>query len=150
MVKILSSFFGIGYTPKMPGTAGAAAAVLLFLLFRYAGILSGSAFLFFTIILTVFAILVGNLAEAVFGRRDPQIFVLDEVCGMFVTFCYTDTYDLWPVLILGFILFRLLDIIKPLMVQSAERLPGGYGIVMDDIVAGLIANLILHAFFCIF
>lgn len=147
IVKAVSTCGGVGNVPKAPGTAGSALAVLVYLWLVSAGIDSLGFFLL-TVALTVIAILVGHKAVFVYGSRDPQAFVFDEFCGMFVTLLFFQHYEsqveLAALLIIGFILFRALDIIKPLIIDSAQHLPGGYGIVLDDVLAGLIANLVLH------
>jgi phosphatidylglycerophosphatase A len=88
------------------------------------------------------SIWVSGEAAVIFGRADPGQVVIDEVCGYLVTM-----FLIPPSLrniILGFFLFRLFDIVKPPPERSLERLPGGFGIVADDVVAGIYANIILQ------
>ena len=81
-------------------------------------------------------------AEKVFGRVDPGQVVIDEVVGQIITFVATPRIA-WIGLIVGFILFRAFDIVKPFPARQAERLPGGWGIMMDDVVAGLYSLIVL-------
>ena len=97
------------------------------------------AILFF---ITVISILLSNEAAKIFNKDDPSEVVVDEVAG------YLTTMMLIPLsltnVILGFLLFRFFDIVKPYPSRSLESLKGGYGIVLDDIAAGIWANIVLH------
>lgn len=129
-----------GYLPFMPGTFGSAfASVLVFLFpvfFR-----SLPAVIVLIVLLTAAAVAAFDLA----GLRgtDPGWVVVDEVIGSFVAVA-GHRLSLLTV-IGGFILFRIFDILKPFPVKHAERLPGGYGVVADDIVAGIYASIFLFA-----
>ena len=81
-------------------------------------------------------------AEKVFGRVDPGQVVIDEVAGQIITFIATPRIG-WMGLIAGFILFRVFDIVKPFPARQAERFPGGWGIMLDDVVAGLYSLIVL-------
>jgi phosphatidylglycerophosphatase A len=81
-------------------------------------------------------------AEKIIGRVDPGQVVIDEVVGQIITFVATPRVS-WIGLIVGFILFRAFDIVKPFPARQAERLPGGWGIMMDDVVAGLYSLIVL-------
>ena len=83
----------------------------------------------------------GPTAQAM-GKRDPSAVVIDEVAGMMVALALLPLN--WRIYLAGFLLFRLLDILKPFPLRSVERLPGSWGIVLDDLLAGLAANLILR------
>ena len=91
----------------------------------------------------------GRWAIERFARNDPQQLVVDEVLGVFVALAFTGFAPVWVALISGFALFRVFDILKPFPVRQMERLPGWAGIAMDDLAAGVMANLALRAgFFC--
>ena len=77
-----------------------------------------------------------------FGRIDPGQVVIDEVAGQIITFLATPRVT-WKGLLAGFIIFRLFDIVKPFPARRAERFPGGWGIMMDDLIAGLYSLLVL-------
>jgi len=130
--------FGVGYCPIAPGTAGSILGVLLFLPFQ-------TVPLFYA--LPVLAILFGmgvytsNFSFALFGQKDPSKIVIDEIVAiLLVLFLLPTSAVLWG---LGFLLFRLFDITKPIGVREAENLPGGWGIMADDVVAAIYALFIL-------
>ncbi len=136
----LATFGYVGYCPVAPGTAGSAAALPLYALLRWIG----SPALDVAVIVVLFAVGIwaGSVAETYFGRVDPGHVVLDEVIGMLVTLLFLPVT--WVGATLGFLLFRLFDIVKPVPARQCERLHGGLGIMADDAVAGLYANLALR------
>ena len=81
-------------------------------------------------------------AEKAFGRVDPGEVVIDEIVGQIITFLATPKVS-WIWLLAGFFLFRAFDIVKPFPARRAERLPGGWGIMLDDVIAGLYALIVL-------
>jgi len=130
-----------GHSPFAPGTAGSAVGLLLFLPLSSASLpvqLGLSAVLFFV---GVFA--AARVARRV-GLEDPGIVVVDEVLGMWLSILGLPFTPL--VVILGFLLFRVLDILKPYPAAALEHLPGGWGIMADDVAAGIYANLLLRVF----
>jgi phosphatidylglycerophosphatase A len=133
----LSSWFGSGLVPKAPGTFGTFTAVPLVVALWYLdGFIAGLVLLF----LVLLAVWSAGLSERLLGRIDPPEVVIDEVAGFAVTLFLLPAT--WVVLILGFVLFRLFDIIKPFPIRFLERrVKGGIGIVLDDILAGIYANL---------
>ncbi len=139
LTQLFATFFYLGYSPIAPGTAGTLGAILLFYLLSR---LSPLVYLPFLIGFIILSIWVSGRAAGIFGGTDPSRVVIDEVCGFLVTM-----FLIQPSLInivLGFFLFRLFDIVKPPPVRSSERLPGGFGIVTDDVVAGIYANIVLQ------
>ena len=129
-----ATVMGIGTFSVMPGTLGSAAALILFLLTGY-----NSIPLIILIAITG-AIAADKYARAV-SRDDPGEVVIDEVAGFFVSVWGLDR----NFAIVGFFLFRIVDIVKPFPVRQTERLPGGIGIMADDICGGIMVNLILRA-----
>ena len=131
----------IGYVPFAPGTFGSAAGLGVYALVRS----SGSVAVELAAIAVLFAIGVwsGNEAEHHFGRVDPGPVVLDEVVGILITLA------LLPVnvtgAIVGFLLFRALDVVKPWPSGRFERLPGGLGVMADDGMAAVYGNLAMRA-----
>ena len=91
---------------------------------------------------TLAGIWAGNIAAAHFARKDPSHVVVDEVAGQLLT--YAGLSLAWPGVIAGFLLFRLLDIIKPWPARQLESLPGGVGIMADDLMAAVYANVVLR------
>lgn len=136
----LASFGYVGYFPIAPGTAGSLAALPLFALIRWAG----GPWIELGAIVVVFAVGVwaASQTEIALGRKDPGIVVIDEVLGMLITLALLPATI--PVIILGFLLFRVLDVIKPFPAAQLEHLHGGLGIMADDAVAGLYAYLLLR------
>ena len=128
----------IGRVPVAPGTAGAAAGLVAFLLTRN---LPGSL----PVVLFVVAVAVGLWAGARHAQDlrqpDPRSVVVDEFCGMWLALVGTNPSVL--VMLAAFVAFRFLDIVKPPPVRQAERLPGGLGIMADDLVAGGVVRLVL-------
>ena len=140
LIKLISSFFFIGYSPYAPGTVGTLAGLgLYWLLSRYC-----SLELYFLIIglLFVVGILIGKKAEETFEKKDCRKFVLDEVFGILITLAMVP-FGLFYV-VTGFILFRVFDILKPFPAKSLEKLSYGWGVMLDDAVAGIYANLTLQ------
>src|SRR6266852_7468726 len=134
---LVATFFGVGHLRPGPGTWGSAATVILWwLLGRWItpGWQPCAA-----AVLALLAILIGipaatRVARAS-GRKDPQFVVIDEVAGQLITLIAAPIA--WQSLLLGFILFRVFDIVKPPPVRRLERLPEGVGIVIDDVGAGV-------------
>jgi phosphatidylglycerophosphatase A len=136
---------GAGYFPVAPGTAGSAVGVALQValaqlpLGRDAAIVVLAAAFF--AILAVGAWAAGK-AEDYFGRKDPGQVVVDEVAGQMLTYLLLP-HPTWKGLLGGFLIFRALDIIKPYPARQAERIPRGWGIMLDDVVAGLYGMALL-------
>ena len=136
-----AAFFGIGYLKPGPGTWGSIAAVLLWAAFAFTlhpSTLALTLALLIGIALTlVFGIPAATIVERQSGRHDPQYVVIDEVAGQWIAllFCPID----WRHALIALVLFRLFDIVKPFPVRRLERLPAGWGIVFDDVAAGLYA-----------
>ncbi len=136
----IASVAFVGRAPIAPGTFGSAAGLVVHLIARRTGGAIGEVVL----IPMLFALGIWaatRVSEAV-GRSDPGVVVIDEVVGMLVTLA------LLPVsytgLLVGFLLFRLFDIVKPFPAAQSERLPGGIGIMTDDVIAGVYAHLVLR------
>lgn len=137
---LLATFGYVGHFPIAPGTAGSAAALVLYVLLRSIGspVVEVSA-----VVLLLFAgFWAGSAAERHYGREDPGYVVLDEVVGMLLTLLFIPLT--WTGVVLGFFLFRLFDIVKPPPASQLERLHGGFGIMLDDVVAGIFGNLALR------
>lgn len=136
-VLFLASFFCLGYTPVAPGTLGTLAAVPLYYLLNL--FLTDMQFLLFTLIFIVISIVVSSSASGILGRADPPEIVIDEVAGFFTTMVFVP-FGVVNI-VLGFFLFRFFDIVKIYPLRRLERIEGGMGIVLDDIVAGVMANI---------
>ncbi|MDP2321827.1 MAG: phosphatidylglycerophosphatase A [Acidobacteriota bacterium] len=140
LALLVATFGYVGFFPIAPGTAGSLAALALFAFVRWVGM---PAFELATIaVVLVAGIWSANGAERALGRKDPGPVVIDEVLGMLITLALLPV-SLVGVLV-GFLLFRLFDVVKPYPAGRLEHLPGGYGIMLDDAVAGLYSYLVLR------
>jgi phosphatidylglycerophosphatase A len=141
MVFLATSCY-VGYIPLAPGTFGSLMGIpLLWLVSKLAFPFSVLAIFFFIVL----SFWIGGEAEKIFNQKDSPCIVIDEVAGMLVTFAMIA----WSMqnLLIGFILFRVFDIAKPFPIPLIEKnLKGGFGVVMDDIVAGMYANVVLRLF----
>ena len=140
--KILATVFGLGYFPIAPGTLTSLVFVII-----YKAVLYKMGWPSYLVLLTVIFV-VGAWASGVHASRtkteDPRTVVIDEVLGQLVTLFYLNPD--WIILGLGFALFRALDILKPFVIKRAEEIPGGWGIMMDDLLAGLISSILLNLY----
>jgi len=138
IVKIVSTFFYIGYLPFIPGTFGSLAGIVLFYLVKDNPV----SYAFWTIVIMIAGFLVCDRAEKIMQKKDPPYVVIDEVSGMLLSLLFLP-YDI-RVVIIAFILFRILDTVKPFPAGCLERVKGGLGIMGDDLIAGLYTNIILQ------
>ena len=137
--RAIGSAFGLGYAPVAPGTVASAAAALLYL---YVPAIRELVWLVPMILLAVaLGVWAGGMMELEYGE-DPSQAVIDEVAGQWIALLFIPFSPL--AVLLAFILFRLFDILKPGPVDWAQRLPGGWGIMSDDVLAGVFANLSLR------
>ena len=143
--KLTATALGSGYSPFAPGTAGAIVGCLaLWLLEKYNLISTTTTpFLFISLIIvtTLMGIIATDKLEEEWGK-DPSKVVLDEVIGMWITMMFVPLTFLN--VLIGFILFRFFDIAKPLGISKLESLKGGVGVMADDILAGIYANIVLQ------
>lgn len=139
---MLATGFGSGFSPLAPGTAGTLFTVPFAFLFT--GGLEHQPFAQLGVLVVVIALAIWSAGAAApeFGLKDPGQIVVDEIAGYLVTVAFLPAG--WKTLAAGFVLFRLFDITKPPPCRRAERLPGGYGIVTDDLLAGLYSNVVLQ------
>ncbi|NUR56630.1 MAG: phosphatidylglycerophosphatase A [Acidobacteria bacterium] len=129
-----------GYFPIAPGTIGSAAGLIVYLLVWW----TQSSALEVALIVAVFiaGAWAGTVAERYFGGIDPGPVVIDEVLGMLITLAFIRVG--WPGALAGFVLFRIFDVIKPFPANRLERLHGGVGVMADDAMAAVYANLSLR------
>jgi len=137
LAAFIATAAGVGFLPKAPGTAGSAVGVLLYLLMHATGV--GAYFVHAILFLFFAGILAAQRVETFWGH-DSQRIVIDEVVGQMIAFSFVGMAQLsWVSVITGFALFRGFDIVKPFPVRHLERLPGGAGVIADDVGAGLYA-----------
>jgi phosphatidylglycerophosphatase A len=129
---VLSIWFGCGLVPRAPGTAGTVGALPLYWILRGWGV---GAILIGALLVTAIGIWASDRTARRLGQKDPQIVCIDEVAGVLFTWAAAPTS--WAGILVGFVLFRIADQLKPWPARTAERrLPGGWGIMLDDVFAG--------------
>ncbi|MBW2038391.1 MAG: phosphatidylglycerophosphatase A [Deltaproteobacteria bacterium] len=142
LIILLATWGGVGFCPLAPGTAGTAAAVPLFLLLS---LLPLTVYLPLLLCIALLACWLAGKAELIFQQQDSRDIVVDEVVGFLVTM--TSFPPSWSYILAGFVLFRVFDILKPPPIRFLERrVKGGYGVVLDDVLAGIYAHVVLHIF----
>ena len=140
LVKLLATGFGAGYAPKMPGTTGSILGIGVWFIIQLTGN-SWAWILFAAGILPI--IWIAGAAEKLFNQHDPQCVVIDEIVGM--TVALAGIAPDWRLVLTGFVAFRLFDIWKPFPIRQSQKLPAGWGIVVDDLLAGGLACAVTHA-----
>ncbi|MEE8348422.1 MAG: phosphatidylglycerophosphatase A [Acidobacteriota bacterium] len=142
LIQAVVTGLGIGYLPLAPGTWASGTTVLLIALIHWAvptqvGLILGGLLLFITPVAVIFSTRFSK-AES---HTDPSEVVIDEIIGQMICFLWNPVSMVS--LMAGFLMFRFFDIVKPFPVRTCERLPGGMGIVFDDVAAGLYAGVLL-------
>ncbi len=141
IITFFVTFGYFGYSPYIPGTIGTLGGVLIFYLLSnyylyYIGVI---------LIILVLGIWLSGIAEKdIFKTKDSQKIVIDEVAGFLISMISFTTEDHWGFILLGFIFFRIFDIVKPYPIKQIQGLEGGIGIMADDILAGIYTNLLLQ------
>ena len=138
LIYTIGTGFGTGYSPVAPGTAGSVLAVVLFFLWP-----QGS--LFWLLMAILFFALGVPVASAIEKERgeDPSLEVIDEVVGQWLALIFLPAMS-WKIATVAFLLFRLFDIWKPFPIDYSQQLKGGWGVMVDDVLAGVYANLVLQ------
>ena len=138
IIKTTTTFLYVGYLPFIPGTFASIVGIILFYFVK------DNIFLYIllTLILIALGFLFTGRAEKIFNKKDARCIVIDEISGMLLSLIFIP-YDI-KLVIIAFILFRLLDALKPFPSNRLQNLTGSISIMSDDIVAGLYTNLILH------
>ncbi len=136
---LIATVFGLGYVPFAPGTVGSLAGLVPCLALHRNTAMHAIAF----VILFAAGVISAGKVEAKSGCKDPSFVVIDEFACIFAVFLFV---PLKPFIILtGFILYRLFDIVKIPPMRSVEKLGGGWGIMLDDLISAIYANLTLQA-----
>lgn len=140
LIKFIASGFYVGYSPFIPGTNGALVGLIFYLLTQRSHLL----FLVVTAAWLIAGFLVSGKAEKLFGKKDARQIVIDETAGMllcFVLIPYSIKY-----LFFAFVLFRILDVIKPFPARGIQDMEGSAGVMLDDIVCAVYTNTALRVF----
>lgn len=138
VARIIATGLFTGYSPIAPGTAGSALGLAIYLI---SGV--GNTYFFIPLIILIF--LIGVITSSILEKslgNDPSVVVIDEIVGMWISLLFLPSNLI--ILISAFLLFRIFDIIKPFPCRRAEKFKLGWGIMLDDVVAGIYANLILQ------
>jgi len=139
--RMIASVFYIGYLPIAPGTLGSLSALILYYFVCRDAVVMAVAIL----VVIVLGFITAGKVEKMFGEKDPGEIVIDELAGMLIAL-----YRIPPTMgyvVTGFLLFRFFDIVKPKPIKDLEKLKGSFGIMSDDIVAGIYANILLQVIY---
>ncbi|MFB0527010.1 MAG: phosphatidylglycerophosphatase A [bacterium] len=138
IIKFLATGFFVGYSPFAPGTMGTLLAFLLY------AILPTTVPFYWMLILCLIigGTIISHRAENILRQIDSPKIVIDEVCGYFIAMAFLP--KTLGLMIVGFVIYRLLDVVKIYPIKKLEIVAGGLGIMLDDIYAGVITNIILH------
>ena len=142
--KMIATSFGIGYVGKGGGTVAAVFTCICWYLWQVR--LMPTPVL--TVGVTLFIVVIGTISsdavEPFWGKDDKKV-VIDEVAGMCISLLFLPASGVY--IVTGLVLFRFFDIVKPLYIRKAEKLPGGWGVMLDDVLAGICANILLQIVF---
>ncbi len=139
-ILLLATGFGVGYSPVAPGTLGTLIAIPIY---YFLSNISSPIYEITLIGFFFLSVWVSEKAEVLFGKKDDQRIVIDEIMGFLVTMLWVPKTAI--LIVTGFFLFRFFDILKPFPIRRLEKgLKGGYGVVLDDVMAGVYANIVLQ------
>ncbi|HNQ62304.1 MAG TPA: phosphatidylglycerophosphatase A [Bacteroidia bacterium] len=141
--KLIASAGGIGYLPLAPGTWAAIIALITWYFLHHVFVFSPALQLLLVLSALVLGLWSSIRLEGEWGK-DPSQIVMDEWVGMWITCLFLPAS--LEILLIALVVFRILDIWKPLFIRSAEKLKGGIGVMMDDVLAGILGNLLIHFF----
>jgi phosphatidylglycerophosphatase A len=130
-IKLIASGLFAGYAPIAPGTIGSIWGIIIYLLFYRYPLL----FRFITILIFIAGFLISEKAEIIFQKKDSEKIVIDEIASMCLVYIFINPEYL--MLITGFILFRVFDIIKPIPARKIEKLSGAKAVMIDDVIAAV-------------
>ena len=139
-ILILATGFGVGYSPIAPGTLGTLVAIPVY---YFLSNISSPIYEITLIGFFFLSVWISENAEIFFGKKDDQRIVIDEIMGFLVTMLWVPKTAI--LMVVGFFLFRFFDILKPFPIRHLEkRFKGGFGVVLDDVMAGVYANIVLQ------
>jgi len=141
----MATGFGVGYSPVAPGTLGTLVAIPVY---YFLSNISSPIYEITLIGFFFLSVWISENAEIFFGKKDDQRIVIDEMMGFLITMLWVP--KTMRFILIGFLLFRFFDILKPFPIRRLERrLKGGFGVVWDDVMAGVYGNIILHFLYAI-
>ncbi|MGZ3493923.1 MAG: phosphatidylglycerophosphatase A family protein [Thermodesulfobacteriota bacterium] len=139
-ILILATGFGVGYSPVAPGTLGTLIAIPIY---YFLSNISSPTYEITLIGFFFLSVWISEGAEIFLGKKDDQRIVIDEIMGFLVTMLWVPKAAIF--MVIGFFLFRFFDILKPFPICRLEKkLKGGYGVVLDDVMAGVYSNIVLQ------
>ena len=141
--KLIATGLGLGYIPKAPGTMGALGGCLVAILLQQYTAWPNELLALLIAIFFLAGVYCSNKLEPSWGK-DPSKIVIDEIVGMWIALWALPSE--WYCTIAAFVLFRFFDIYKPLFIKKTESLKGGWGIMMDDVLAGVYTNIVIQLF----
>jgi len=147
MIVQLASGLGVGKIPLIPGTAGTLVGVILYLVLYLILVRVFSSWIFYAIaigVLFLIGVWISGKAEKDLRDKDNQLIVLDEIVA-FPVVMFVLPYSFLYILA-GFVLFRVFDVVKPFRIGKLEKLRGGWGIMVDDLAAAILANVVIQVF----
>lgn len=139
LIRLAATFFYVGRFPLAPGSLASIVGVFFYVLLYRQTV----PYVLLWAVVTALGFWVSGRMEKIEGEEDPSCIVIDEVSGVMIAFFLLPLS--WPVVFTAFFLFRAFDMFKIYPVNELEKIPGGVGIMMDDIVAGIYTNLALQA-----
>jgi phosphatidylglycerophosphatase A len=140
MHKLIATGLGIGYIRKGSGTVAAAVCALVWYLAQAGGYPALVSYALTAMIVAVGVWSSGNVER--YWGKDSNYVVIDEIAGMSISLLFLPVT--LPVVLAAFVLFRFFDIVKPLYIRRAEQLPGGWGVMADDVAAGIYSNVLVQ------
>ena len=151
MARFIGTGIYSGYSPAAPGTAGTAVAALIYIFLKWFGFIELATpftYILFVIWIIIIGVWSAGVLEKEVSKKDPSIVVIDEVAGYFISVAFLP-YTIYTI-VGAFIVFRVFDVLKPFPANISQKLKGGYGIMADDIIAGIYSCIILHVLNYIF
>ncbi|MBP8849749.1 MAG: phosphatidylglycerophosphatase A [Breznakibacter sp.] len=139
--RLIATAFGLGYSPIAPGTMGAIGGIAVYLLIINSLSQVNMILGLLIILFLCLGIIASNKLESEWGK-DPSKIVIDEVVGVWIALLFIPSE--WQYTLGAFLLFRFFDIVKPLYIKRAEKLKGGWGVMFDDVLAGVYANIVIQ------
>ena len=138
-ILFFATGFGVGYLPIAPGTLG---ALITIPIYYFLSAIQSPVYEVTLIAFFFLSVWISEKAKIFFGKKDDPRIVIDEMMGFLITMLWVPKTALS--IMVGFFLFRFFDIVKPPPIRVTERAKGGFGVVLDDVVAGIYSNIILH------
>jgi phosphatidylglycerophosphatase A len=140
IIKILATFFGVGYLPYFPGTWASMVGVGIYFLLRN----NFTIYISLTVVIFLLGFLVALRAEQRFAQKDSRFIVIDELAAILILLALIPSETF--IIFLAFIIFRIFDIIKPYPIKKIENFSGSWGIMLDDIVAAFYTLILIKIF----